>query len=424
MTDKDYETIFAIALEDPERIKVMIASTPTGRRGKFYNACKVNKFNQADKVKPVNTKQLGYVYDTKKYNRSEAEGWVEFHIPSMANPGWSPKMERSLKMEFSEVAYEHEVLAEFGTETIGVFNKEYVDEAASKGYAFQDKTTMNSPVAIGVDFDKFGAQSNIVVLQYDPYDRQRARPELGITEPDFGRFKVINHIEVPKSDMHYDLTVKMVQELDEKYKPFAIYPDKGSGEYQIEMLRKHLGDKVKGVSYGSSLEVEDPITGIIEKKPLKPFLVNQTALLLERGKLRIPHVDTSEIIQRQMHNFQVVKVSERTQEPTYSSTDEHGLDAMIFALYAFINDYPELVKTIDKNDPARKAFINTAKKPDPLGDMMLERVQKKGKNSDNPLVSHGKKAGLRMSKRKEPNSLGWGRRGSNSGRQIPKRRGF
>lgn len=230
MTDQDFEAIYAISLEAPERINVMIASTPTGRRGKFYKACKEMPFNQDDKLRPVNTKQLGYVYDSRPYNRKDAEGWKEFHLPSMANPEWSQKMERELKQQFSQVAYEHEVLAEFGTETVGVFNKDYVDEAASKGYAFLEKQQMNSPIAIGVDFDKFGSQSNIVVLQYDPYDKRRERPEMGMTDAGFGRFKVINHIEVPKSDMHYDLTVQMIKELDEKYKPFAIYPDKGAGK--------------------------------------------------------------------------------------------------------------------------------------------------------------------------------------------------
>ena len=230
MTDQDFETIYAITFEAPERIGNMIASTPTGRRGAFYNACTNMKFNKEEKVVPVNTKQLGYVYDTRKYSREESEGWKEFHLPSMANPEWSVKMEKELRQQFSEVAYEHEVLAEFGTETVGVFNKDYVDEAASKGYPFLNKPISNAPIAIGIDFDKYGSQSNVVVLQYDSMDERRPRPEMGELDPGFGRFKVINHIEIPKSDMHYDLTVKTVMELDKLYKPFAIYPDKGAGE--------------------------------------------------------------------------------------------------------------------------------------------------------------------------------------------------
>lgn len=230
LSDQDYETIYAIALENPKATGVMVASTPTGRRGKFYNICTNMPFNQDEELTPINTKQLGYVYRKEKYDRELAEGWKEFHLPSMANPNWSIQMEKEFRKEYSDMGYEHEVLAEFGTEAVGVFNKDYIDEASSKGYAFEEKRVMNSPIAIGIDFDKSGAETNIVVLQYDPYDERRPRPELGETDPGFGRFKVINHIKVPKSDMHYDLAVKMIVELDEKYDPFAIYPDRGAGE--------------------------------------------------------------------------------------------------------------------------------------------------------------------------------------------------
>lgn len=422
MSDEDYEAIYAITFEAPKRIGTMMASTPTGRRGKFYQASQELTFNQEDKIKPVNTKQRGYVYDKRKYNREEAEGWKEFHLPSMVNPEWSPSMEKELRSTYSEAAYEHEVLAEFGTETIGVFNKEYVDEAASRGYPFEESRRMNSPIAIGIDFDKFGSQSNIVVLQYDPFDERRARPELGSENPGFGRFKVINHIEVPKSDMHYDLTVKTVIELNERYQPFAIYPDRGAGEYQIEMLRKELGEKVKGVFYGSSIEVRDPISRIIEKKPLKPFLIGQTTLLLERGQLRIPEKETSDVIRRQMTNYQVVKVSARTQEPTYSDTDEHGLDAMVFALYAFIEEYPELVNTLESSEPARKSYITAGRKKDPLKDIYKKNSERKV--LDNQLNKDPRKTKPGVTRRaiKQESGLGWGRRGS--GRKSSRRGGF
>ena len=427
MTDQDFTTIYAITLEAPKRIGTMIASTPTGRRGMFYKTCTEMKFNQDKKIPPVNTKQLGYVYDSKHYDRAQAEGWKEFHYPSMCNPEWSEQMERELKSQFDEVSYEHEVLAEFGTETLGVFNKDYIDEAASKGYRLQDGSQSTSPIAIGIDWDKFGSQTNIVVMQYDPFDQRRARPELGITEPDFGRFKVINHIEIPKSEMHYDLAVQTVIELDKRYNPFAIYPDKGAGEYQLEMLRKALGDKVKGVFYGSTTEVRDPITRVFEKKSLKPFLVNQTTLLLERGQLRIPHKDVSEVIHRQMTNYQVIRVSEKSQEPVYTSEDEHALDAMIFALYAFINDYPDLVNIVYKTEAARQMSINKPVHTDPLSSLIQQRLD--GNRSveewDEPGGPPGKKVkvGYAGSKSKQA-GLGWGRRGQSSNKRPVKRRGF
>lgn len=151
MTDQDFDTIYAIALEAPKRIGVMCASTPTGRRGAFYKICNEMPFNQEEKLKAQNTRQLGYVYNTKNYQRKESEGWKEFHLTSEANPEWSSSMERELRIQFSEVAYEHEVLAEFGTETVGVFNKQFVDEASSNGYRYEERAITDAPIAIGVE---------------------------------------------------------------------------------------------------------------------------------------------------------------------------------------------------------------------------------------------------------------------------------
>ena len=412
MSSEDFEAIYAITFEAPKRIGTMIASTPTGKRGKFYETCVELPFNMEEDLKALNTKQYGYIYDRRKYDRKSAEGWKEFHLPSMANPEWSEAMEKELRTMYSEAAYEHEVLAEFGTETVGVFNKDYVDEAASRGYPFEESRKSNAPIAIGIDFDKFGSQSNIVVMQYDPLDERRPRPELDGGDPGFGRFKVINHIEIPKSDMHYDLTVKTVIELDKLYQPFAIYPDKGAGEYQIEMLRKELGEKVKGIFYGSSVEVRDPISRVIEKKPMKPFLIGQTSLLLERGQLRIPSKEHSEVLHRQLTNFQVVKVSERTNIPTYTSEDEHALDAMVFALYAFMEEYPELINTIEVTEPARKSYITNAVKIDPL--KSIHNKDSSRNSLTNELSKKPKRTKVSFTRRGagQSSGLGWGRRGS------------
>ena len=145
--DKDFEAIYAITLEAPERIGVMCASTPTGRRGKFYQICH-EKLNQDVKlIEGTNH------YDIRTYDRATAEGWQEFHFPTMVNPEWSPRMERELRSLYTEVAYEHEVLADFGTEMVGVFNKDYIDEAASNGYALLSQPRIDSPIAFGIDWD-------------------------------------------------------------------------------------------------------------------------------------------------------------------------------------------------------------------------------------------------------------------------------
>lgn len=359
--DKDFEAIYAITMEASDRIGVMCASTPTGRRGKFWQLCTQEKLNQDVKLfKKINQ------FDIKTYDRKTAEGWAEFYFPTMVNPDWSPKMERELRNLYTDAGYEHEVLAEFGTEMVGVFNKDYIDEAASSGYALQDVRQHDAPIAIGIDWDKYGAATQIVVVQWNPYDLRRPRPEFGEISPEMGRFQVINRVEIPKGDFTYDNAVKKIIELDKTYNPFAIYPDRGAGEYQIEMLRKVIGDKVKGIHLGGSHMVRDPISRVFDKKPIKPFMVNQANLILERGQLRIPKKEVDEMIVRQMTNYQVERVSLKTGEPTFSSTDEHALDAMNLALLAFIIEKPDIAQTVEQVHAARTMASAKLQFVDPL----------------------------------------------------------
>lgn len=253
------------------------------------------------------------------------------------------------------------------------------------------------------------------MTQWNPFDQQRSRPELGIIDPPLGRFQVINRIEIPKSDMSYDVAVQTVYQLDKIYNPFAIYPDRGAGEYQIEMLRKVLGEKVKGVHFGGSHEVRDPISRTFERKPIKPFLVNQTTLLLERGQLRIPHRQTDEMIARQMESYQVVRVSEKTSEPTYTNKDEHALDALMLSLFAFINEKPEIAKSIDKVDPATKILTMKQHYVDPLKAMFSKQSAPAKSQWDEPGVAPMRR--VDVGQKPKPRGTGrnadtaWGSRG-------------
>lgn len=393
-----------------------MASTPSGKRGFFYRNSVEQVFNLDDEVQPVNTKELGYVYDTRKYSREKATGFKEFHFPSNVSPHWNERMETEMKGQFNAVEYEHEVMAEFGTEMQGVFSKDFVDEAASQHYALMDNPESNAPIAIGVDYDKYGAQSNIIVLQFDPHDRRRVREEMGDTkqETGFGRFRVINRIEIPKADNHYDLTVRRIIELNRIYDPFIIVPDAGAGEYQNEMLRKEIGDKVTPLFYGGRIDVRDPISRQIESKPIKPWMVNQTTLLLERGQLRIPHPQVDETLSRQMLNFRVTKITERG-IPKYTSSDEHSLDAMIFAIYGFMEKYPELINIVDKVEPARVSRLVQTNRIDPIKQKIQE--VKENSSASNELTTHSSRAKPGFARRgrnssRDGNQLSWGRRGT------------
>lgn len=99
MADGDYTTISMIANERAD-IGITASSTPTGKRGTFYNMCKNPKM-----------------------------GFTEFFHPSQDNPAYTKEMDERNHAELTPSAYEHEILAEFGTEESGVFPKDKVDAA-------------------------------------------------------------------------------------------------------------------------------------------------------------------------------------------------------------------------------------------------------------------------------------------------------
>lgn len=99
MNDADFDSILAIAGER-EGISIFLSSTPTGARKRFWQCC--------------TDKKMGY---------------KEFHYPSTLNPNWSAKMEEEFRAQLSPSGYVHEILAEFGEQDTGVFNKEKLDKA-------------------------------------------------------------------------------------------------------------------------------------------------------------------------------------------------------------------------------------------------------------------------------------------------------
>ena len=99
MADADFDSVLAVAGER-EGIKVFLSSTPTGARKRFWQCCTDPKMH-----------------------------FKEFHFPSMCNPQWSVKMEEEFRAQLSEQGYVHEILAEFGTQETGVFDKDKLDAA-------------------------------------------------------------------------------------------------------------------------------------------------------------------------------------------------------------------------------------------------------------------------------------------------------
>lgn len=345
MSEYCFEVVAAVAIERAD-IGITVSSTPLGKRSHFYKMC--------------TDKSMGY---------------SEHYHPSTHNPGWGPQMEAELRAQLTEQGYVHEVLAEFGTQEAGVFPKDKLDEALLfENYAYNELSyeqkikcerenawpsmhlynklnpaPFNPFRTMGVDWDKYGASSSIIILDYDVI---------------LQKFKVIKRVEVGRSEYSYDNAINTIVELNDIYNPSFIYCDAGSGEYQIERLHI-IGDerpstglkhKVKRWQFANSIDVMDPITLETVKQPMKPFMVNQLTLAFERSNLVLSPFDT--VLHKQLTNYEVEKTGANGR-PVYTSKDEHFIDALGLAYLAMVLEFKELTNTIKEPEVATKmSFSN------------------------------------------------------------------
>ena len=340
MSPADFDSVTAIAAERTD-IGICMSSTPTGKRSQFWKAC-------------TNPKM----------------GYKEHYHPSTHNPNWCDAMEAEFRTQLSEQGYIHEILAEFGEEETGVFNKDKVDKAMEyEYYAYNEldyyqkirckdngimpkmylypkgkRAHINPFRTMGVDWDKYQASSSIIILDYDM-----------ITD----KFKVIKRIEVPKSEYSYDNAVNLIIELNEQYNPAWIYVDRGAAEYQLEKLHMYgdehpssgLKNKVKGWQFKNSIDIIDPITFETNREPMKPFMVNQLAIAFDRERMILSPFD--EVLHKQLIDYSVEKISQSGQ-PIFTSENEHFVDALGLAYLAMVLEFKELTNMMKDPETTNK----------------------------------------------------------------------
>lgn len=401
MSESDFDTVTTIAAERSD-IGIFLSSTPTGRRSKFYLAC--------------TNKEMGY---------------TEHYHPSTHNPNWCDEMEAEFRAQLSEQGYVHEVLAEFGTQETGVFNKEALDYAVSiDQYAynkldyFQEKLIKDEAMdveiydydidnpaprnilrCVGVDFDKYQASSSIIVLDYDIVRRM---------------FKVIKRLEVPRGEYSYDNALNTILEVNHIYNPSWIYCDRGSSEYIIERLHiigkerpeTGLSNKVKGFQFGQKIDITNPVTGEVVKEHFKPFMVSQLQITFERKKMILSNFD--EVLFKQLIDYEVERVS-RDGRPIFSNENEHYVDAFGLAHLAFVLEFPDIIKVVKEYKTSTK-IENTRVK---LGEARLEEGFKSMESKPNSLYNE---SGVNKNSIFKVGSGSWGRgrlsRNNNFSRSI------
>lgn len=358
--------ILNIRNEAPERIRLICASTPSGKHEEYYRWCigaSKKYYPTQDDIK--NNRFTGYKIDEKAVG--EGNGWTEIYAPSNVNkellkinPDTLQTYLEDIRDELSEMRYVQEVMAEFGEEELGVYQKKYIYEAIKEGerlgyryitkWSKQDreaylKRTQGQCIRIlGVDWDKYAAATNMVCMEFDRFHQDADGRIVPL-------FKMLFRIEIARSDFTYVNAMNKIIELNDEYKFDWIAIDRGYGEVQLEMLHKYgleheetgLADKVIGYQFSQKIEVTDPYTRKKDSKDLKPFMVNNSVNLFEKGKIILDPKDKTMI--QQLEEYRVKSIS-ASGKPIYTDENEHAIDSMNLALLAFEQHHGELLKKV------------------------------------------------------------------------------
>ena len=368
--------ILNIRNEDPERIRLLCASTPSGKHEEYYKWCTgASKSYEVSEQDTKNNTFTGYIITEKKIG--EGNGWTHIHAPSnvnkellKTNPETQQTYLEDIRDELSEMRYEQEVLAEFGEEELGVYQKQYIQKSIDEGKRIShdyitkwDKETRKEYLRktqghniriLGIDWDKYNAETNMVCMEYDRY-HQNADGEMDPC------FKVLFRVAIARSEFTYTNAMNKVIELNNEYKFDWIAVDRGYGETQLELFHKYgimhpesgLADKVVGYQFAEKIEVTDPYSRKKDMKHMKPFMVNNSVNLFEKEKVIVNPNDKYMITQLEEYRVQSISA---TGLPTYSSENEHALDAMNLALLIFAQKYDSLLRRVYSS---KIAFVNS-----------------------------------------------------------------
>lgn len=306
-----------------------------------------------------------YNFETKRTHTYTAEllgvhnctkkeiGFKEYHYPSQVNPEFTPEAEALFREVYSDAAYDHEILAEFGEAEMGVFTQKHIDACVERlAYSYKDCNPPRAgmqvrdlpPTIMGVDWNET-AGIHIVIVVYD-------------SEVD--AFKMVHKSVVHSKKATQIAGLQKIIDLNKYWRPDYIYVDKGAGTTNIELLHRYGAENpttklhkiVKGVGFGEKIEVKDPfVKGKVEKKPVKPLVVNIACRRVEDHMCLFPveedfekEMDDAGAVRKtllgQMRNF-IIERYNQSGMPIYSQGDEHTLIAWMLCIFGFIVEFTD-----------------------------------------------------------------------------------
>lgn len=314
LEDKELTAVLAILASHPE-CEILASSTPTGEHKLFYTWCTVK-----------NT------------------GFKERHIISQESPSWSKVAEDVLLATYDQSSIEHELYADWGSQELGVFKNHFIDPSLEDYKLSECAPIPGAVYGLGVDWNEV-AGTHIVCTQW--YQ---------------GKYRPVARKVVKGKEFTQTASVLAIIEMWQRWNPRFLYADAGYGKTQIEMIKNYgvhnkmlrMAENTKAIEMGGKIEIRDPLTDGLVKKHNKQFMVNQTALQLECGRLVLPkaedgkiraeigHENTSGLVE-QMRNFKIDHYGINGQ-PIYSQGEDHTLTAFMLSIMGFVLEMSDLTQ--------------------------------------------------------------------------------
>lgn len=263
------------------------------------------------------------------------EGWVDLHIHPKTDPDFTDDEERQIRSSgLSRQAYAREVECVWTDADVSVYTQEHLETAVGFAeWSYDDYMRSlalwptQGPCFMGVDWDKYGAGSTLLVLQLDQTQNS----------PTHGKLRVIWREEVPRTEYSLSRAVERVIFLSAQFGPMRINCDRGYGEHQVETLQEYglknpisqLHERVHGIAAQEKIELIDPMTGGGYKKPMKAYMVARSQHLFEQGMVALCKRD--DLLVSQLSEYEVVDA----EKERYSNKNDHCVDALNLAILAY-----------------------------------------------------------------------------------------
>jgi len=262
----------------------------------------------------------GMFYDI--FNKPElASVWHRIHVPITKNPDFASLVDKYRAACPSELVWTTEYLAEFPDQASRSLMRRSQIEAAGRDYSYNLYMVANGPRAIGVDWDKYEAGVNIVVVRYDPSDMY---------------YQVMYREEIAPNDMLLTQAVHRVLDIRDITGAEKIVVDRGYGEMQLEVLRAEMASRamnavqsVVGHSFSELVDFSTEHDAEPKRIRLKDAAFQWLGFLIERGRLIFPNTD--EKLKMEMRGIQIHSVD--TYGYRFRTVRDHIVAALSLALW-------------------------------------------------------------------------------------------